>query len=116
MSSSLKTPTAVVKILESHTARVEWQIRRIYRARNSIVHTGRTPTYTPILIENIHDYLDVVMSTLVSLASGGVKIDTIEQGFKYIELNYEAYISSISEKGIEFCDDTIDEYMFKYAI
>jgi len=116
LSVSLNSPEKVKKIIESHTKRVEWQIRRIYRARNSIVHSGVTPSYTSILIENIHDYLDVVMSTLVNLASGGVEIDSIEQGFKYIELNCDAYVEKLSEKGIKFSGDNIEDYLFKYTI
>lgn len=116
LSTTLKTPKKVKKLIDAHSKRVEWQVRRIYRARNSIVHTGRTPSYTSILIENIHDYLDVVMSTLVNLASEGVKIDSIEQGFMYIDLNYEAYISAITEKDAEFSNENIDAYMFKYTI
>jgi len=116
ISTSLSSPEKVRKVIESHTKRVEWQVRRIYRARNSIVHAGITPSYTSILIENIHDYLDIVMSTLVNLASGGVEIDSIEQGFKYIELNCSAYIDSLSDNPAGFTDENIEDYLFKYTI
>ncbi|OOF07865.1 hypothetical protein BZG82_15990, partial [Salinivibrio sp. PR5] len=51
-------PKNMLKGLKNHTTRVGWQIRRIYRARNMIVHSGMTPSYIELLIENVHDYLD----------------------------------------------------------
>lgn len=59
--SILSSPKNVATLLGNHNKRVGWQVRRIYRARNLIVHSGKTPSYTEILIENTHDYLDVVM-------------------------------------------------------
>ncbi len=59
----------VKKALEAHTTRVEWQIRRIYRARNLIVHSGKTPSYTSILIENAHEYLDCIFSLFIQLTT-----------------------------------------------
>jgi hypothetical protein len=116
LSNTLNTPKKVKANIETHTTRVDWQVRRIYRARNSIVHSGKTPSFAPILIENIHDYLDVVMGTLVNLASQGIKVETIEQGFKYIELNYETFIKKLSEVDGSFTSENIDELMFKHTI
>ncbi len=102
-------------LLKNHDKRVRWQLRRIYRTRNIIVHTGRTPSYTGILIENIHDYLDIILSTLVNIASGGINIDSIEQGFKYIELTYDSYFSTLNLTD-KFDEANIEEVLFRHAI
>ena len=68
------------KGIENHKKRLEWQIRRIYRARNLIVHSGITPDYVEILITNLHDYLDIIFQTLIMLVIEPNKIDSIEQG------------------------------------
>lgn len=114
--NDLSSPKNIKKVLDRHTKRLQWQIRRIYRARNLVVHKGTPPTYINILIENIHDYLDIVMATLVRLASDGVKIDSIEQGFKYIELNYEAYYEALASCEEKLTKENIDELLFKYTI
>lgn len=116
LSDVVSSPNKIKKALEAHEKRVKWQLRRIYRARNTIVHLGKTPSFTPILIENIHHYLDLIMSTLVSLASGGRKISTVEQGFKFIALNYVAYSSALKKMSEEEYKNNIDIALFKYAI
>lgn len=113
LGTLLKNGKSMAKMLQSHDERVRWQIRRIYRTRNKIVHTGVTPTYTSILIENLHDYLDVIMSTLVNIASDGVKINTLEQGFKYVELQYQSYFDRLkSSKSEIFSEEEISSNLF----
>lgn len=90
---------------------MSWQIRRIYRARNLIVHEGTTPTFAKVLIENIHDYLDTVVNALMTMASEG-KINTIEQGFKHVELNYTAYHSALRTKGLSFDEVNFEKLLF----
>ena len=107
----LSSPDLVAEILDRHKERVSWQIRRIYRARNLIVHEGTTPTFAKVLIENIHDYLDTVVNALMTMASEG-KINTIEQGFKHVELNYTAYHSALRTKGLSFDEVNFEKLLF----
>jgi hypothetical protein len=97
----------IANTIINHTERLQWQIRRIYRARNLIVHTGNTPSYTATLIEHIHSYLDIILETLIQLSSKN-KINSVGQGFQYIELMYNDYLNFIGiiknekEKKLEF--------------
>ena len=50
LSESLKSPDSVKNLLDSHSKKVSWQLRRIYRTRNLLVHAGRTPGYLPTLV------------------------------------------------------------------
>lgn len=108
------TPQGVVKLLDGNARRVEWQIRRIYRARNTIVHDGVTPTFTGVLIEGAHDYLDTVMSSLMAMASLKYMLSTIDQGFKIMELNYRSYYGALNVKKLKFEAGNIDALLFKY--
>jgi hypothetical protein len=113
LGTLLKNGKSMTKMLTAHDERVRWQIRRIYRTRNKIVHTGVTPSYTDILIENLHDYLDVIMSTLVNIASEGIQINTLEQGFKYVELQYQSYYDTLkSSEGKSFSTEEISSNLF----
>lgn len=110
----LSSPKLIVDVLDAHSKRVAWQLRRIYRARNTIVHDGSTPSYTEILVENTHDYLDSVMRWLMALASSENTIHTVAQGFKMVELNYGSYKKNLSKKGLVFDEDNIDSLMFSF--
>lgn len=82
LSQSISTPKKTLNVLETHEKKVAWQIRRIYRTRNLIIHSGRTPPYIPTLIENGHDYLDQVLLTISRMSGSDYKIRTIEQAFE----------------------------------
>lgn len=112
----LSNPNNVANLLNTHNQRVEWQIRRIYRARNLIVHSGKTPSYTDILIENTHDYLDVVMGGLMKLATSPKAISSIEQGFKYTELSYASLLKWLSDKSSVFSEESISRIVKKKII
>jgi hypothetical protein len=51
--------------LEYTCQNVEWQIKRIYRARNAIVHTGSAPTQLPQLTQHLHCYLIKAIQTVL---------------------------------------------------
>lgn len=110
----VSSPEKIMKSLENHAKRIEWQIKRIYRTRNIIVHTGKTPSKTTILVEHTHDYLDTVLNLLIKLASTPIQIVSVPQGFKYVQMGYKMRISQLSKKGLTFNSDNILELVFGY--
>lgn len=67
----LQTPAKIFLFVEKHAERVRWQIMRIYRNRNMIIHNGNKMPYLSLLIENLHSYVDDFISyTIHSLAEG----------------------------------------------
>lgn len=73
-----------------------------------IVHSGKTPSFTNILIENTHDYLDTIMKTTIKLSTHNKKISSIQQAFMYSNIQYSALIKWLSKKDTEFSDDNIN--------
>ena len=64
----LKDAKAVAENLELTCRNVEWQIKRIYRVRNAIVHTGRATALLPQLTQHLHCYLiKAIHSVLLDL-------------------------------------------------
>ena len=56
-----RSPNAILDKVHSHERRVEWQIHRIYRERNAIVHAGSSSDAIPVLVENAFLYYRLVM-------------------------------------------------------
>ena len=110
--SILASPANLLAALDAHRIRLEWQLRRIYRTRNIIVHSGNTPNYTSPLIEHTHDYLDTVLSALIELASKPKAIHSVGQGFKYMQLKYDNHLSRLKEKNLCFTIDNMDSLLF----
>lgn len=52
------------KLLVNHRKRLEWQIMRIYRNRNMIVHDGSHFPYIDLIVQNLHFYIDSLIDTI----------------------------------------------------
>jgi hypothetical protein len=61
----LRDRKRVCDSLEQHRLNVDWQLRRIYRARNDVMHRGRGSAVLPRLIQHLHTYLGVTLYNLL---------------------------------------------------
>lgn len=86
LHEKLNSPEKVVALLTEHEKKVLWQIRRIYRSRNLLVHSGRTLQYLPSLVENAHDYFDQVIFIFIRMCIGTYSVKTIDQSFELAKL------------------------------
>lgn len=80
--------TFTKKHLENHKIKVDWQIKRMYRTRNLIVHAGIVPPFTEQLVENSHIYLDQLITAINHLCIKEKSIKSIEQALKEVEILY----------------------------
>lgn len=78
-SHMLSTPDLVYEFVEKHAERVRWQIMRIYRNRNLIIHNGDSMPYLGLLIENLHSYVDDFLSYSIHTISKGHDINSMCQ-------------------------------------
>ena len=78
-SSELKSTDQVYKFVEKHGERVKWQVMRIYRNRNLIIHNAKTMPYLRLLIENLHSYVDDFISYSIHTLSKGHDIESMCQ-------------------------------------
>lgn len=108
----LSTPESVRKALDEHERKLRWQIRRIYRTRNLIVHSGSKPPYINGLVENGHDYLDLMLFEIMKLTCGNYRASTLEQAFEISATRYERFkiqlaaVDGFDSKNCQFlCDD-----------
>lgn len=107
-SNILSETSKIASLHETHNQRLDWQIRRIYRTRNMLVHSGEAPPYINILIKNLHDYFDTVINIISVLASDGNKINAIDQAFKYVELSYNDYLKMLKSSNEKMTAENID--------
>lgn len=105
LTEILKSPASIATAIHEHSKRVGWQIRRIYRTRNMLVHSGRTPNYLDALIENGHDYLDLVLDSIIALSCGPLNIQSLEQAFEYQKLQMVKLDRTLKNQSILNWDD-----------
>lgn len=75
----LSTPAKIYSFVEKHASRVRWQIMRIYRNRNLIIHNGSKMPYLSLLVENLHSYVDDFLSYTIRSFSEGKDINSMCQ-------------------------------------
>jgi len=95
ISETFRCPKKIKKLINDHMKKVEWQIRRIYRTRNMIVHSGKTPAYIETLVENAHDYLDQILNEIMNLSGEGRECSTLEQCYEITKIKFESYMTKI---------------------
>lgn len=90
----LKSPKLVHAFVEKHAERVKWQVMRVYRNRNLIIHNGEKMPYLNLLIENLHSYVDDFLSYTIHNMAEGNNFESMFQGLFISECNWNAHFSN----------------------
>lgn len=107
LAETLSDPKKVRALLDLHERKVAWQVRRIYRTRNLVVHSGKAPNFIHTLIENGHNYLDQVLSQIMLSSCGDYRLGSLDQVFEFTKIRYERFERCLS--GIDkFTAENID--------
>ena len=93
-------------LIESHNNRVMWQIQRIYRTRNEIIHSGQTEPFINILVENIHTYLDRIFEVMVETANKTERITSIDEICLRLKLEHGRHLNLLMNAKDTACDKT----------
>jgi hypothetical protein len=86
-----KTPASVLAALRGHRERLEWQVHRIYRARNALVHAGKVPSYLDSLVANLGEYYGAAVATIVRRASTEEESSDIDQIVAELGIQYRIF-------------------------
>lgn len=87
----------LLETILTHNKRVSWQLQRIYRARNLIVHKGEKLTYIDRLVENLHSYYHVIITLIQEIQNDYDNIDSLETVFKLVRIEYDSHIKLLKE-------------------
>ena len=64
----------------------------------------------------MHDYLDVVMNGISTLASNGNEINTIDQAFIFADIKYKEYLHALQSENVVVNADNIKNIIINKAI
>ncbi|PIC62700.1 hypothetical protein CSV79_15750 [Sporosarcina sp. P13] len=67
LKSILKDGKSSSALLKNHKENIEQHVQRLYRIRNSIVHSAEIHYNTNLFIKHLHEYLESIMSVVVYL-------------------------------------------------
>lgn len=107
LHENFKDTKSSIDAFTMHANNLKWQIMRIYRTRNLIIHAGIVPFQTNLLVENIHTYLDLILETVNELAKQG-KVKSIEESIKLQSLLYDNYLKIFNKENVKMNEDNVD--------
>lgn len=83
-----------------HLAKAEQQLHRIYRARNSIVHSAeKDHQLTENLIISAHEYFDQVFGLTVELSSKPLRFNNYRDVFSFSKMAFNSYMKDLKGLG-----------------
>lgn len=90
-------PATLHKSLLASRDRVEWQLWRIYRARNLLVHDGEESPALAVLLDNLHYYASIVIQRIIH----GMKIDPswgVREAIEYWNVKSHFILESLEKR------------------
>ena len=106
LNAQLKNTKGIKSLIYAHTQRVGWQLHRIYRARNYIIHDGtRNDSMNHELVINLHSYIDTMFLKVFSMMSLSPNRDSMQN----IIISHKLAVSIMYEKLEQQGKISIDE-------
>lgn len=94
----LSTKEKCARFVEKHLNRIKWQIMRIYRNRNLIIHNGERMPYLALLIENLHYYVDDFIEYIIEAFSKDLTLYNMELDLFIQEQDWLKYFNNKKER------------------
>lgn len=101
LKEKFSNPDKYVNAIALHKERVDWQLSRIYRARNQLVHAGRAPAYLEALTINAFEYYRNAVRNILVHAKGLGEQNDVDTVVESIGLNHSGHISFVN--GLKSC-------------
>lgn len=95
---SVRVPRALDRLIQTHEDRVRWQIHRIYRVRNDLVHSGHEPGFLPSVLGNLDEYYRLVVGLVLRRAARHKERVDIDQMVSDISLEYKMYRAFVRKR------------------
>mgnify|MGYP001001387558 FL=1 len=93
----LHNPKVLRQTLSLSRERIEWQLWRIYRARNLLIHDGVEVPFLGTLLDNLQYYTSLVIQRIIH----GMKIDPqwgVRESLEYWNLKSQFILDSMQKK------------------
>lgn len=95
--SDLKTTKNLRGMVTKYEQLITWNVCRMYRVRNGIVHSGSVPYYLKYLAEHLHSYLDSALNEFTIKLAGGWASASIGDVLVDINLLSENLMSALAD-------------------
>ncbi|MCX5774459.1 MAG: hypothetical protein NTX05_07630 [Fusobacteria bacterium] len=109
IKSNITSSEKLYELVERYRQKIEWHIKRMYRARNFMLHEGKVFSNIHLLVDNLHSYIDSVINQLWSFM---IKNDTtaIDHISIEVDMRYSYHIRRLKEAMAQKKEITLDNF------
>ncbi len=109
LNDTMRSNKGIKKLIERHKKKTEWQIYRIYRSRNCIIHDGEKISHIEDLVENLHSYIDELCKGIIENASKRLTFFSVEDSIYEMKIKNKFYMERL-DKAID--EDNLFDYLY----
>ena len=99
LNDSYSKKENILKDVERYSKRIKWHLRRLYRTRNAIIHSGETPDHLKQLGEHLHSYVDGCLFEIAIMLATKPNLCTIDNVVIDVQMKSEATMKFLRKKG-----------------
>lgn len=88
----------IYKTVSKFTDRISWHLTRLYRTRNSIIHSGDTTHNLRELAEHLHSYVDECLLEMIILLATSPEMKSTSNAILYVQLRAEDLLARLNSK------------------
>ncbi len=107
-SSSHRVKTSILE----HKERIEWHLQRIYSTRNQIAHSAEALPYLDTLVENLHSYLDVLILSVVRIATQARVRCSVASVLKLLAIRESVMLDELGRKDVACSNATFRSIVY----
>jgi len=107
--SNISSSERLYELVERYRQKIEWHIKRMYRARNFMLHEGKVFSNIHLLADNLHGYVDSVINQLWNTM---LKIETTQIDHIAIEvdIHYSYHLRKLKESSLQRKEITLQNF------
>lgn len=104
VAKMLRSKELLVAEIDQAEKTIRWNLHRIYRMRNNVVHSGKSKRFTRYLVEDVHSYFDQCMEFCVSVSKRSTRFNSFELCFRFAMSQHAFYRKVVSSNShIDHC-------------
>lgn len=100
----LNDAASIKSAIDEHARRVNWHLRRVYRSRNLLVHSGRMLPYRDAIVESLHSYVHRLIDLVEEALMQKPKPGSLDAALVAIRMDHEAHVRALSYAKRERCE------------
>lgn len=97
LHNNLRTPAAILSFISDRDKTISWQLMRIYRARNTIVHAGEKPDFSYTLLMNLDEYIRRTLESVILAIKSDTKTPMLDQCIWNVGVAHKLHLSSLKK-------------------